>query len=353
MAVSGSFTDFQPDVIDLIERAYARCQIDLTALSAEDAINAKAELNMLLLEWAADGPMLWTTESFIQALYPYVNRNELPAGTRDLLDVNYRIVTNVDSSEAASSAGGTIANAFDADVETVFTQTSANGRVTCTFSGDTPISVIGILPAVDADWTLTFQVSDDGTTWRDVYAPGATAFVDRRWQWWDIDNVQAAPFFRMVMSGGGTLSVRELVIGQPLQRVPLARMNRDQWEALPNLKQIGSVPTNFWFDRQRNTAYINTWPVMTTIYMHLIGKRQRRLYSVATFTEEVDVPEVWYRALADNLALALAEANPKRVDPKIKAELQMQAKRSMDYADEDERDNSPIEVDYGIGVYTQ
>lgn len=352
MAVSASYTDFVPDVIDLIERAYARCQRDLTGLSAEDAINAKSEANVLLKELAADGKNLWCVDDLIVPLYPYQPRASLPAGTRDILDpISYRTLTNVSASDAASSAGGTVANAFDADVETLFTQTAANGTVTCTFSGDTPIGAVGILPGATASWTLTFQVSENGTTWRDVYAPGALTYTDRVWQWFDIESIQSSPYFRMVLSGGGTLSVRELVFGQNPVEITCARMNGDDYQSLPTKLQSGNVPTNYWFDRQRDTARINVWPVVTDIYMHLHGKRLREMYDIATFTETFDMPRPWYAALIDMLALRLAKQDPKRTKG-LWPELETAAQKAWDFIDTDEIDRSPINIDVGIGVYT-
>lgn len=353
MAVSGSYTDFTPDAIDLIERSYARCGRDLTGLSAEDAINAKSELNVLLKELAADGINLWCVEDFTLPLYPYQRRALAPTGTRNFIEpINYRTVSNVTASQCASSAGGTVAYAFDEDVDTRLIQTSADGNVRAVYSGVTPVTVLGILPGTTAEWNLVAEVSDDGVTWRTVLSLGAIDFVDRVWRWFDINDAVAALYFRIRETGGGTLNVRELVFGSFPQELPVGRINWNDYEGLPNKYQTGNIPIEFAFDRQRDSAYVYVWPTITNIYMHLCGRRIREMYDVATFTETIDIPRPWYAALIDLLALRLGKADPKRTQA-LWQELKEQAQKSWNFIDEDEIDQSPISISYGIGGYTR
>src|SRR5262249_26378494 len=148
--------------------------------------------------------------------------------------LNARIVNNVEASIVSSDAGGTVAFGFDADVETILTQAAPNGSITANFTDSTYVQVIGLLPGTTATLDLVFDVSMDGVAWRTIFAPGATAYVDREWVWYDISRVAGAPFFRMRETGGGIISMREICFSTSQTELPVAIVNREIYTAMPN-----------------------------------------------------------------------------------------------------------------------
>ena len=353
MAVSGSYDLFSADARFVIERAYARCKRKPSDISAEDLINARFELDVLLKELVADGINLWCLEDVVIPLYPDQRIVDVPAGTHDVLDpLNLRTVSNLGADVVSSSAGGDVTKAFDDDVETSLTQTSANGSILATLSDPLAIPIVGILPAVTASWNLAYEVAGADQVFRTVYQPGAATFTDRRWTWIEIPRAESQLYFKIRETGGGTLSIRELVLGYGATELPVTRENVNDYLAMPTKYQPTNRPVIFWFDRQRDATKMDVWPPASSIYQHLTGKRQRLIYDVGPFTNAIDVPSRWLRAIITGLAGRIAETIPD-LDEKRIVLIKASAKEALDFVDDDERDRSPIEIDFGIRGYTR
>jgi hypothetical protein len=114
---------------------------------------------------------------------------------------------------AATSDGGTAANAFDGDPATDCTQVAPDGNISFDYGADTtkPISRVGILPNGNQTLNLVFEYSDDNAaTWTTAVAPGSVAYVDQVAVYYDLTSPISARAWRVRETDGGTLDLAEV-----------------------------------------------------------------------------------------------------------------------------------------------
>ena len=90
MATSGT-TDFNLSIDDLVEEAFERCGMRMTA--GYQLSSARRSLNLLFLDWASRGLNLWTIEEATEALVAGSRDVELPTDTVNVLSAVIRITT--------------------------------------------------------------------------------------------------------------------------------------------------------------------------------------------------------------------------------------------------------------------
>ena len=351
MATSGTVSQTTFDTRKVIEHAFRRCRLRAEQLTAEHAQIALDALYLQLSALVNRGMQLWCIERLIVPLYQGQAAYTMSDGTVDLTNTNIRSLSRLEGTYT-SSASGTVASGFDDDFSTKCTQTSSGGNIKVQFDDDTSVTSVGILPGTSATWTLTFERSDDDVTWTTALATASYAYVDSEWKWYDIDGAQEAEYFRVRVNAAGTLSVREIFLGNTPAEIPIARLNQDDWTAFPN-KAFEGRPLQFWLDRQRNAPIMRTWPVcdLNSRYQQFIVWRRRQLEDIGTMAQVLDIPQRWYEAVVWGLATRLAQEVPE-IDAAIIPMLESNALNSADLAQSEERDNSPMFLSPTIGVYT-
>ena len=145
MASSGTFTGPPYDVSQLIEIAVRRCGQLPGRLSAEEVLDIRSELSLMLNALINEGVPLWTIEKKIYGLNLNQNLLQFSANTVDLQNVLYRFNNLPSGGIPASSAGGTALNAFDQNLTTACTQTAPNGNISYNFTTPVTIVTVGIL----------------------------------------------------------------------------------------------------------------------------------------------------------------------------------------------------------------
>ena len=91
MATSGT-TDFNLSIDDLVEEAFERCGMQMTA--GYQLNSARRSLNLLFLDWANRGLNLWTIEQATKALVQGDSVVDLPTDTVNVLTAVIRQTTN-------------------------------------------------------------------------------------------------------------------------------------------------------------------------------------------------------------------------------------------------------------------
>ena len=91
MATSGT-TDFNLSIDDLVEEAFERCGMQMTA--GYQLSSARRSLNLLFLDWANRGLNLWTIEQATKALVQGDSVVNLPTDTVNVLTAVIRQTTN-------------------------------------------------------------------------------------------------------------------------------------------------------------------------------------------------------------------------------------------------------------------
>lgn len=311
----------------LLSSAIRRTKVPAEQLTSEAWSIASDQLYLLLSALANDGVPLWCIERQLYPLYEGRGALTMTAGTVDVLNSFFRTTSEVTGTDTDS--------ATIHEVE---------------FASTTEVSTVGIF------WTATavpiaLERSDDGATWTTVQEETPDA-ASGEVTWYDLDSVVASLYFR-VRATTGTLSFDQVYLGNNITRIPLARLNRDDFTNLPNPAFSSDRVLQFWFDRQTPYPIMRLWPLPGSgaLEAQVEVWRHRHIMDVGTLTQEVEVPQRWYDAvvagLAAKLARELIEVDPSRI-PQLDAD----AANTMRSAQAEERDNSPTRWAPNIRAYT-
>ena len=352
MAYSGTYGNTVIDVQKLIDHGARRCGKLAEELTVEQVQSARESLYFLLSNLINIGIQYWAIGKKVYGLKPEQAAYDLPVGGNDVLNALYRRMARP-SGSYGTSAGGTVANAFDGDVDTICTQTTPAGNISVNYgtNNETYVGSIGVLPGVTSTMNVVFEYSNDNISWSTLYAPGSAAWVDNEWVWHDIEPGVRAQFYR-IRAISGTLSLRELYFGTTSTEVTMARLNRDDYTNLPNKYFTANQPYQFWVNRTIPQAQINLWPVPSDAFVQMTVWYSKQIMDVGDLTDELEIPQRWYMAvqsmLAHQMALELPQVDLQRIDY-----LEKQADRYLIAAEQEERDKSPIYFAPNISPYTR
>ena len=328
MAYSGTVSQTTFNTRKVIENAARRCKLPPQSLSAEHVEVANDQLFLLLSDLSNRGIQLWCIEKQIYPLYNGVGDITLDTGTLDVLNSNLRTLQQVTG---------------------INTDTSTSRQVF--FPTPSFVTTVGIkwtAPAVP----LSLQRSDDGGVWTTIQTETPTASAGE-WTWFDLDSSVATTYFR-VLATSGTLGFSRIYLANTPTEIPIARLSRDDYTNLPNKSFQSNRPLQFWFDRQVQQPVMHLWPVpdLSAETYQIVLWRQRYIMDVGTMTEEIEVPQRWYDAIVSMLAAKLAMEYIE-VDAQMIPMLDAKAKEALYYAQQEERDNSPMMILPNISMYTR
>jgi len=328
MAYSNTVSQTVFDTRRVIDNAARRCKLTAQQISAEHIDIANDQLFLLLSDLSNRGIQLWCIEKQIYPLYNGLGDLILDTGTLDVLNSNLRTLQEVTGTNVDTSTTRTV-----------------------TFTTETFVTTVGIY------WTaaavpIALERSDDNVTWTTVQTETPTATAGQ-WTWFDLESSVATEYFR-VRATTGTLSFSQIYLANTPTEIPLARLNRDDYTSLPNKTFQSNRPLQFWFDRQVQQPVMHLWPVPNEeaeVYQIIVW-RQRYIMDVGSMTQEIEVPQRWYEAIVAMLAARLA-LEYIEVDPSMISVLDAKAKESLYFAQQEERDNSPMIILPNIAMYTR
>ena len=331
MATSGTVSTTQFTTRQVIDHAFRRCRLGAQQITSEMIDVANDQLYLILSNLANRGVQLWCIEKLIMPLYEGNGAVTLPLGTVDVLNTNLRTLQEVTGTETTSST-----------------------TVTMVVSGGTTLTTVGILWSAAAV-PFVIEQSVTGSTWTSVPTEESTTAptqVAGEWLWVDFNATTTNNYFR-VRATSGTLSATDVYFGNTPTEIPIARLNRDDYTALPNKFFLGR-PLQFWFDRQLNQPIMHLWPVpnAAATTQQIVLWRHRYIQDVGTMVQELDVPQRWFDAIVALLASKLAEETPE-VDANLMPILEAKAEKALAQAENEERDNSPIYWAPLISSYTR
>lgn len=328
MAYSGTVSQTTFNTRRVIEHAARRCKMPAQSLSAEHIDIANDNLYLLLSALANEGAPLWCIQKTIYPLYEGTSYVTTDSGTVDILNANLRWLQEV---------SGT-----DTDTNTT--------RIT-EFASPTAVSTLGIFWSA-ASVPVEFSRSDDGVTWTIIQSEVPNVGAGE-WSWYDLDSSVSAKYFR-VRATSGSLGFSQIYLGNTPTEIPLARLNRDDYTNLPNKSFQSNRPLQYWLDRQSLSPVMNLWPVPNNAatVMQVVVWAHRHIMDVGTMTQEIEVPQRWYEAIVSMLAAKLAMEFIE-VDPSAIPLLDAKAEQALYTAQQEERDNSPINIAPAIGAYTR
>jgi hypothetical protein len=357
MAYSGTVGTTVIQVQTLIDHGARRCGKLAEELTSEQLLSARESLYFLLSNLINIGIQYWAIDKKVYGLQANNYVYKLPIGGNDVLQALYRRMNRPTPNSTggyASSAGGIVGNAFDNNIDTSCTQTSANGNISVDYGTNNPVYVgsIGVLPGVSGSFNAVFEYSVDGITWSTLLAPGVTAWVNNEWLWYDIEAGQTVQYYRIRETGGNTLVLRELYFGNNSTEITMARLNRDDYTNLPNKNFTANQPFQFWFNRTIPQSEIYLWPVPSDPFVQMTVWYSRQIMDVGDLYGELEVPQRWFEAvvfmLAHRMSLELPGVDAARIQY-----LDGQADKYLGLAEAEERDKSPVYFAPNISVYTR
>lgn len=327
MAYSGTIATTVFNTDKVLQSAVRRCRIPAEQISAETWMIAQNELFLLLSALANQGVPLWCIEKQLYPLYEGVGSLTLDIGTVDVLNGFFRTLPEVTGTNTDDSTSRTVE-----------------------FESATIVTTVGILWSADSV-PLLFERSDDGVTWVTVQTETPNASTGEL-TWYDMDSAVASVWFR-VSATSGTLSFDRIYLGNNPQQIPLARLNRDDFTALPNQYFQSDRVLQYWFDRQTPQPVMRFWPIPSAgaVNAQILIYRHRQIMDVGTLTQEIEVPQRWYDAIVTGLAKRCGREMIE-VDVQLIPQLDADANEAMMIAQSEERDNSPIKWTPNISVYT-
>jgi hypothetical protein len=328
VAVSGTVSQTTFNTRKVIDHAFRRCRLPPQGISSEMIAVANEALYLILSSLANRGIQLWCIEKEILPLYEAVSEVPLPVGTVDILNANFRTLTELQGTETSNST-----------------------TVSVDFGEDTQVTNIGVL-FNGASTGYVVQTSPDGSTWTTVLTVADPGLVAGQWNWTDLQGTLAEQYCRVVATSG-TLNQEDVFFGNTPTEIPVARINRDDYSNLPNKTSQGR-PLQYWLNRQREYPIMNVWQVPNGdfTFAQIVCYVKRYIMDVGTMTQEIEVPQRWYDAIVYCLASKLAEELPS-VDPQMLPILDQKMLRALKEAEDEERDNSPIYFTPNIAIYTR
>jgi len=194
MAYSGSISGTTFNALSVVDHAFRRCRLPAQAITAEMQSYALDSLYLMLSELANIKTPSWCIEKLILPMYENQPIVTLPAGTVEVLNLNYRTLQLLSG-----------------------TTTTTSTSYTVNFTDDTVVNTVGV------EWsgvapTLTFQVSNDGVTWTTV-GTQTTAAVAGDITWTDIAVGLPYQYFRI--TAPTTINYTAITLGNLPQEIPL------------------------------------------------------------------------------------------------------------------------------------
>jgi hypothetical protein len=328
MAFSNTVSQTNFNTRRVIDNAIRRCKLTAQQITAEHIDIANDQLYLFLSDLANQGAPLWCIEKQIYPLYEGVGDITMTDGTVDILNSNFRTLQRVEGTNVDTSTARTVS-----------------------FTTDIFVANVGILWSAAAV-PIALERSDDGIVWVTIQTETPTAAAGQ-WTWYDLDSSVAARYFR-VRATSGTLGFSEIYLANTPTEIPLARMNRDDYTNLPNKAFQNNRPLQYWFDRQVNNPIMHMWPVPNdaATVCQIVVWRQRYIMDVGTMTQDIEVPQRWFEAIVSGLAAKMA-LELVEVDVNLIPILDQKAAISLNIAQMEERDNSPMMIAPNISPYTR
>ena len=328
MAYSGTVSQTTFNTRRVIENAARRCKLPAQSLTSEHVDIANDQLFLLLSDLSNRGIQLWCIEKQVYPLYNGTTDIVLDTGTVDILNSNLRTLQQV--------TGINYDTATYREVD---------------FTDPTFVTTVGVKWS-GAAVPLSLQRSDDGAAWTTIQTETPSASAGE-WTWFDLDTSVAARYFR-VLATSGTLAFSRIYLANTPTEIPLARISRDDYTNLPNKSFQSNRPLQFWLDRQVEQPVMHLWPVPNSAAetSQIVLWRQRYIMDVGSMTQEIEVPQRWYDAIVAMLAAKLAMEYIE-VDAGLVPVLDAKAKEALYFAQQEERDNSPMMILPNIAMYTR
>lgn len=326
MATSGTISATTFNTRKVIDTAFRRCRLPAQRITPEMQSYAQDALYLYLSSLANGKAPSWCIEKILLPMYESQPIVPLPAGTVEVMNLNYRTMSQVT---------GTV------------TTTSNTYKVQ--FSQATQVVTVGINWATAAS-NVTFAVSNDDIVYTTVGTSTATASAGET-VWQDIYGANEFLFFRI--TAVGNLTYNAIYLANTPNEIPMGVLNQDQYVQQNNFI-FPSRPNSYWFQRDLPQPILNLWPAPyeAAEACLLVCWRQRHIMDVGTLRQDIEVPQRWLDAIVAMLAFKVAEETPE-VEAGLIQQLEQRALVAVQIARDGDNDGSSTFIQPYIAPYTR
>lgn len=322
MATSNTYvfgTDTQID--DLLRESYERIGVIGNEVTGYQVQSFLMSANLELTKWMGMGPNSWMRKRMMLSLYQAQPIYQLPVNITQVVDVVAISPTRLNQSGTPYSSGvasGAVANVFNSNILTGCTLNSANGWIAYDYGTNNANSIlyVGIIPLFNnSTYTLNVQYSFDDVptantnqTWLTAYQSGGQVYNAKQLTWFVIENAINARSWRIIETGGATLSISQLVFAQPntvgMGDRYLDSLSYTDWMQIAS-KMTQAYPSSYFFNTQIQPT-LTLWPVPNQTYTGLLYTAYRYPQDVTNLFNQFDLPQRFYDALVAGIAYRLA-----------------------------------------------
>lgn len=89
---------------------------------------------------------------------------------------------------------------------------------------------------------------------------------------------------------------------------PMIRLTRQEYDDLPRKTTVG-MPTQFYYDRQKEAALFYVWPVLSVAAGETVQITYEREFEDVALNDAIDLPGEWYDVAVKQLAARLAPSH--------------------------------------------
>lgn len=332
MVTSNTYTfGTNTQIDDLLRESYERIGIIGNELTGYQVQSFLMSANLELTEWMGKGPNSWMRKRMMLTLYQNQPIYQLPVNITQVVDVVAIQPTRLNTGGNPGSSGvasGSVANVFNPNILTGCTLNGPNGWISYDYgiSNTNSILYVGVIPlSNNSTYTLNVQYSFDNTNWTTIYQAPSQVYNANQITWFVIENALNARSWRIIETGGATLSISQLIFAQPNTSGSgdryLTALSYTEWMQIAS-KMTQSYPSSYFFNTQIQPT-ITLWPVPNQSYTALLYTAYRYPQDVTQLFGEFELPRRFYEALVAGisyrLACKLSDGNPNLIQ-RLKAD---------------------------------
>ena len=183
------------------------------------------------------------------------------------------------------------------------------------------MAVTGTQTVLDivTDALLDLEVGAIGQEAEAILSAHAVRALNRVMKAWQLDDaapsfLRAAQTLTLTTAASYTLAPERPVriLSARLKRsgveIPMIRLTRDEYDSLP-IKTTTGVPTQFYYDRQKEDALLYVWPVLSVAAGETVEITYEREFEDVAIGDNIDLPGEWWDVAVLQLASRLVHAH--------------------------------------------
>lgn len=310
MATSGTVSQTVYTNANFMDMAFRRAGIPHQTITAEMLAIARQDMAVMFTEWANRGYQMWTIE---RALVGYNYGQAAVSMPTGCIDVNFALHRTTTEATGTTSTG---ASSFTLDL------------------GTSPLALtdFSIQPTAAGTYTFAVEASNDSfVTTVTITAPGSQAYTAGERKWYMADNGTSYQYYRIRETTGAAVTFTDVYFAYQPADIQLAAINEDIYATLPNKTFTSQVPVQYWFNRQITSPRLFLWPCPTNANSCMYVVYRRHIQDVGTFLQSPEVPQAWWSAVVNGLAVYLI-LDIKEADVQRLPIIQQMAEQSLNLA---------------------